>query len=116
MIFHIFCSIPSCLLFSQEKDAYRPDVYLSHYHKQKGRKFDGFNQQQLEVFRLLFEFRWRLAEANNEGFQYTMGTKIMLLISEKIPTDIEGIKKLCVPEMPPLIANKLEVSICGLSL
>ena len=72
--------------------------------------FDGFNQQQLECLRLLFEWRWRTAKENDESVAYTLPNKILLRIASKVPSDVDSLKETCAaPTIPPLVEEKIEV-------
>ena len=93
-----------------EKYGFNPLAYLTVYQRCKGRKFEGYNQQQLECVRLLYEWRWHTAELKDESLSYTMPNKVMVMIGGKLPTDIEGLKKACGETIPPVVEEHLEVS------
>jgi len=91
-----------------EKHGFKPDAYINTYNRSKGRKFEGYNQQQLECLRLIFEWRWHTAELKDESLSYTMPNKMMLMIAGKLPTDMESLKKACGETIPPLVEEHLE--------
>ena len=93
------------------KERFRANSHVQFL--KKGRGYTGgsvnwgtMNSHQQECFRLLFEWRWRTAEANDEGFTYTLPNRPLLKIAKDLPRDVDGLKACCgTAGIPPLLLS-----------
>jgi len=65
-------------------------------------------KQQMECFKLLFEWRYHTAESNDESFTFTMSRYLMIALCEAMPKEVEEIKKVCGDSIPPLVEEHIE--------
>jgi len=82
-----------------------PDAYMKVYYHQRSTKF---NKQQVECLRLLYEWRFRTAESNDESMEYTLPNKIMIELCKEMPTDTRAILQLCTSPIPTLVEHNVE--------
>jgi len=97
------CTFACKTMWYPEKHAYRADSYLVCYKKIKGR----LNVQQLECFRLLYEWRHNISVEKDMGTGYTLPNKLLIKISKALPKEPEGIIECCDP-LPTLVQENLE--------
>lgn len=81
-----------------KKQLCHPDSHVLLYQKYK----KNFNAQQLECFRLLFQWRDKIARQEDESTGYVLPNHMMFQISENMPKDQEGVIACCNP-VPPLV-------------
>jgi len=81
-----------------KKQLYHPDSHILLYQKYK----KNFNVQQMQVFRLLFQWRDKVARQEDESTGYVMPNHMMFQVAENMPKDQEGVIACCNP-VPPLV-------------
>jgi len=81
-----------------KKQLCHPDSHFLLYQKYK----KNFNPQQLEVFRLLFQWRDKMARQEDESTGYILPNHMMFQVAENMPKDQEGVIACCNP-VPPLV-------------
>lgn len=89
-----------------KKPVFAPDSHLYCYRKTKGK----LNIQQLECFRLLYEWRHNISLEKDESTGYTLPNKMMLKISHELPKDPQGVINCCHP-LPLLVHENVEVIV-----
>jgi len=82
---------------------FHADSYLTCYRKTKGK----LNPQQMECFRLLYEWRHHISKEHDESPGYTLPNKMMLKIAHDLPKDAQAVALCCVP-LPALVYSNLE--------
>jgi len=81
-----------------KKQLFHPDSHILLYQKYK----KNFNVQQMQVFRLLFQWRDKIARQEDESTGYVMPNHMMFQVAENMPKDQEGVIACCNP-VPPLV-------------
>ncbi|KAM6977515.1 exosome complex component 10 [Aplochiton taeniatus] len=84
------------------KPIFTEDSYMELLKKQK----KTFNTQQLAAFRLLFNWRDKLARQEDESTGYVLPNHMMIKISEELPKEPQGIVACCHP-VPPLVRQQV---------
>ena len=84
-----------------QKPLFSHDSYIATYEKYRGR----LNPQQLECFRLLFEWRDKTAREEDESFGYTLPNHMLFQIAENLPKEPQGVIACCNP-VPPLVKQR----------
>jgi len=79
-----------------------PDSYMACYRKIKGR----LNVQQIECFRLLYDWRHKMSEERDESPGYTLPNRMMFEISLQLPRDVQSLVNCCIPP-PPLVMENI---------
>jgi len=96
--------ISACgMMWYPEKYAFRPDSYLACYKRIKGK----LNVQQLECFRLLYEWRHKISQEKDQSTGYTLPNICMIKIAKALPKEANDIIKCCNP-VPELVQENLE--------
>lgn len=85
-----------------ERPRFYQDSHLIVYDKYRGR----LNQQQLECFRLLYEWRDKISRQEDESLGYTLPNHMMFQIAENLPREATGVIGCCNP-VPPLVKQHL---------
>ncbi|XP_061457318.1 exosome complex component 10 isoform X2 [Rhineura floridana] len=84
------------------KPIFTEDSYLELYRKQK----KHLNSQQLAAFRLLFDWRDKMARQEDESTGYILPNHMLLRIAEELPKEPQGIIACCNP-VPPLVRQQI---------
>ncbi|XP_065661532.1 exosome complex component 10 isoform X2 [Hydra vulgaris] len=84
-----------------QKPLFNNDSYIATYEKYRGR----LNPQQLECFRLLFEWRDKTAREEDESIVYTLPNHMLFQIAENLPKEPQGVIACCNP-VPPLVKQR----------
>jgi len=82
---------------------FQPDTYLRAYKKCKGQ----LNQRQMDCFRLLHEWRNKVASEKDESTGYTLPNKMMFSISKRLPRDEKALSDCC-STVPELVKENME--------
>jgi len=97
----------SGLVADPAKDRLTPTKYLNSYNKMK--KGIHFNKQQLECYRLLFNWRHEISEKNDRSLGYTLANEDLVQIVKKMPRDVESIAGCCRNcVLPPTVRDNLQ--------
>lgn len=81
---------------------FQHDSHLNCYRKTKGK----LNVQQMECFRLLYEWRHNISKEQDESPGYTLPNKMMLKIAQELPQEPTHVVQCCIP-MPPLVHENI---------
>jgi len=101
-----------------DKKLHTPRSYLSLYKRLgegwKGSKEKQLNKVQLEVLRVVYDWRYATAEKHDEGLLYLLKDLAIYNIAKALPKDVEEIKKALSPDTPcPLLEENLD-TVCEL--
>lgn len=95
-----------------EKPIHNDGSYIELYKKKIGRT--PFNSHQLEAFRLLFQWRSKVAREEDESPAYVLPSHMLVQIAYTLPREPQGILACCTPVPPLLRANLSDVHSCVL--
>jgi len=84
-----FCST----VWYASKYALKPDSYKAVLVQFKDQ---NFNPQQMEVFRLLHDWRWKLAEEKDQATRQILPNVVLASIARVVPRKIEDLRNFCV--------------------
>lgn len=87
-------------LRTYEKFLLLPDSHLKLYERRKSKK--QLNNKQLELLRLLFEWRDTMARQEDESPGYVLPKHMLFQIAEIMPREAQGVLACCNP-VPPLV-------------
>jgi len=92
-----------------------PKLHMSLYRTMRSRKRNEMlTKLQMEVFRVLYDWRHTTAEKLDEGRAYLLNDLAIYDLAKALPKDVEGIKNEISPAIPsPLLEENLE-QVCEL--
>ncbi|XP_066931210.1 exosome complex component 10-like isoform X2 [Clytia hemisphaerica] len=102
LIRSVYSKSASICLSLYEKPRFFTDSHWMAYQKYRGR----LNQQQLECFRLLYEWRDKISREEDESYGYSLPNHMMFQIAENLPKEPPGVIACCNP-VPPLVKQHL---------
>merc|ERR1719450_1860493 len=100
---YALCTSSCGAVWNPNKYAFHPESYLACYKRIKGK----LNVQQLECFRLLYEWRHKVSQEKDESTGYTLPNKLMIKIAKALPKEANDIIECCNP-VPELVLENLE--------
>lgn len=86
-----------------EKYDLTPESHLTCYRRIKGK----LNVQQMECFRLLFEWRYNISREKDESTGYAFPNKLLVKVSKALPENSEEVEKICEP-LPELVKEGMD--------
>jgi len=78
------------------------------------RRDKQLNKVQIEVLRVLFNWRYTTAEKHDEGLLYLLKDVALYNIAKALPKDVEGIKECLTPDTPCSLLEENLGNICEL--